>query len=208
MSCALTPWKWRYRPLGSLRWYRAGSAGTRPAAERRGRPAQTGPGCAARCPVGSLRTAAADGQGQALAVAARMAKRMVDNFMVSLPSRTPAATARGVKDGPVHSAYRGRPSSARAQTSRCCEAPAVPCLRREGLAAGPGRKWPCNGWTWASVSPDMRWVLRCPPARCLRSRRIRVHHLAASGPPHARAAVRSRECMHARSAALDLGSAP
>jgi hypothetical protein len=100
------------------------------------------------------------------------------------------------------------PASPHAQPSRCGEPSPVPGLSREGMAAGPGRKRPCNGWPWAGGSPDMRWVFRHPPARYLRSGRIRVHYLAASGLPHARAAVRPPECLHARSEALDLGSAP
>src|SRR5262252_4343422 len=79
-------------------------------------------------------------------------------------------------------------------------------LEPGGLATGPEPQRPCNGWPWTGGSPDMRWVLRHPPARYLRSRGIRVHHLAGSGPPHPRPAVRPPEYLHARSIALDLGS--
>src|SRR5215471_13547789 len=80
--------------------------------------------------------------------------------------------------------------------------------RASSLATGPEPKRPCNSWPWTGGSPDMRWVLRHPPARHPRSRSIRVHHLAGSAPPHARAAVHPPRYPQAPSVTLDLGSSP
>jgi hypothetical protein len=97
------------------------------------------------------------------------------------------------------------PGSPHVQPLRSGEPSPVPGLSREGMAAGPGHKRPCNGWPLTGGCPDVRWVFRRRPARYPGPRGIWVHHLAASGPPHARAAVRPPECLPARSEAVDLG---
>jgi hypothetical protein len=81
-----------------------------PLRERRGRPAQTGPGWAGRCPVGSRRSAAAGGQGQ---------DGEANDGQLHGESLFTNSCGHGPRrdDRPVHGAYRQRPGSSHAQTS-------------------------------------------------------------------------------------------
>ena len=114
-----------------------------------------------------------------------------------LPERRRARGVKTVWPGPPH-----------VQPSRSGEPSPLPGLSREGMAADPGHKLPCNSWPSTGGSPDMRWLLRHPPARYPGSRGIWVHRMAATGPPHARTAVRPPDRRHARSVALGLGNPP
>jgi hypothetical protein len=123
-------------PLGTLRWDLAGSAGTRPAAGaavpvllRQILARLPGGFAAQRCrqrPGSGPRGGGQDGEAN-------------DG---QLHGESPFTNSCGHgprrDEGPVHDAYLERPCSPHAQTSRCGEAPAVPCLRRGGLTAGPG----------------------------------------------------------------------